>query len=116
MGHPVGGAGLTSPTTTDDRMRRKRLPIIDNPDGRTILENPPGDISPRQGEFGDIELLCGNCRHTLAERTLPDRADGTVIRCPVCRAFNLNGTPKPGEQQPPTSGWNTIRPLDPGHP
>jgi hypothetical protein len=101
-------------------MPRKLLPIIDSPAGHIVLEKPPGDISPYQGQWGDMDLLCGSCRHTLAEHALPDRSDGIVIRCPVCRAFNLSGAsdPEPGARSdapPPDADPGAVRARDLRH-
>ena len=93
-------------------MPRITLKIVDSANGRTVLEKPPGDFTPYQGLWGDLIFDCGGCGHTLAERALPDRDDGIVIRCPACRALNLTATRKLELAPPPDTSSAPFRARD----
>jgi hypothetical protein len=97
-------------------MPRITLPVITATDGHTVLEKAPGEINPYQGRGGDIDLLCGNCHHMLAEHVHPTGITGVVIRCPICEAFNLTGTPSPGPMPPSDTSWGAVRARDLRHP
>ncbi len=97
-------------------MPRITLPVIATPNGYTVLAKAPGDVSPYQGRGGDIDMLCGECHHALAEHTDAHGISGVVLRCPICGAFNLTGALEPGQAPPSGTSWETVRARDLRHP
>jgi len=90
-------------------MPRITLAVIAATDGYTVLQKRPGDVSPYQGRGGDLDLLCGECHHMLAEHVHPTGIHGIVLRCPICEAFNLTGPVEPGQKPPSAGSWEAVR-------
>jgi hypothetical protein len=97
-------------------MPRITLSVIAASDGYTVLQKAPGDISPYQGRGGDLDLLCGECHHMLAEHVHPAGIPGIVLRCPICEACNLTGALEPGQMPPSATGWAAVQARDLRHP
>lgn len=72
-------------------MKRKvKLNITPNPlpNTRAVLEPAKNFKGPFFSGEGDIDYICGNCDHILAEGLKEGQIRNIVVRCPNCGMYN----------------------------
>ncbi|MHB8103678.1 MAG: hypothetical protein ACYDEF_16310 [Methanosarcina sp.] len=59
---------------------------------RSVLDDnmPDKNMPPIAGTgTGNVNFICGSCGKTLAENLIEGNITGIVVRCQICKEYNL---------------------------